>query len=328
MDSICDQIQRRLMEPRAAQLNSQERLHLQACGGCREFRDEVAWAEPAFETAKRATDRKLGIALSAALRGRVHAEAKQRIAAIREAERAALTLWEKLARTFGLAGLKAQYRAPLAWGASALLVLIVAGAGLLWQKGHSFTGLVDFAEGQVEIRNGAGSSLRTGLGQFAFLRNAALNTSPDSAALLHLGKTGDVRVAMAPATNLDVTAENHIDLRHGAVWLRVRPGGKGFTVSTPSGNVRVTGTVFGVESSEAGTRVDVSEGTVVVSVAGNEAKVSSGQTVSAQSGGIGQVLERENGAAVPSWVETLRGEEARASQAGYIPSITTHVEKK
>lgn len=177
---------------------------------------------------------------------------------------------------------------------------------------------------------GAGIALAAVCG-LAFLRAnfAPPVHTPPAAASPSLMLNGAVQAAVAEGARCEFVAVDRIVLSEGAVWLSVKPGGRGLRVTTPHGEARVLGTQFGVAVDESGMRVDVVEGRVAVEdSSGRDAEVPAGAraTVSAEEG-LGAVEDRPEGEALPPWVLALVEQQRATWFASHFPSIGVHQSK-
>lgn len=317
MNSLCDQVSQRILDPEGPELNPQEELHARSCAVCRELAAEVERSAAYLETASRAGG---GVALlSPRLKASVYEKSIERIETIRSEESPRREPMTALLGWLGF-GPERSPRAAYAWGA--LFVLVIVGGAYRWTADQRPVGRVDFAMGGVEVRRGSISGVHDGLLDLELRSGSLVRTTEDSEAFIELGGGGDVRVALGRATSLRILGPDRIEVQQGAVWLSVNPAGRGFEVVTPSGVVRVTGTVFGVSTDVEGTFVDVTEGTVRVSYKGEGRSVSAGFEARAGKGTVTEPTARAEGTAVPAWVGALHAEETRAAKASYLPSVT------
>ena len=123
----------------------------------------------------------------------------------------------------------------------ATCLLLLVAAGIVWHE---------------EIAVGLESDYSTAVGE-------RLPITLADGSRIHLNTRSAVAVDFGPATR-------HVRLLRGEAWFEVvSDAARPFTVETPQGSVRVTGTSFGVRRDEGATRVNLVEGGVALSLPGS-----------------------------------------------------------
>lgn len=137
--------------------------------------------------------------------------------------------------------------------------------------------------------------------------------------------TREIRTVVAEGGSVRMLAPDRMRLDAGAVWLWVKPGGRGFRVETPFGEVRVLGTSFGVTVSPKGLVVDVVEGRVAVGPRdGPDTSIGAGFRLWITDDGRREFADRPEGTELPYWVDALLEAGQDDGFATYLPSIGVH----
>jgi ferric-dicitrate binding protein FerR (iron transport regulator) len=203
-------------------------------------------------------------------------------------------------------------------GAAAVLTIVIVG---LTAGGDSSIGRIDFAWQAVEIQGAGGRRIVRGIADAPLSAGATLRTGERAEAMAWLGGENQVRLAIGGSTNLTLRATNRIRLDGGSVWLSVKPGGEGFDVETPFGDVRVTGTIFGVSVDAESANVEVTEGSVRVEGPRGFVTLGAGERATATATDVSEPVARSEADRVAFWVAELHAAMNRAHAASYIPSV-------
>jgi hypothetical protein len=336
MTQLCSTLQQRILDAPAdktPELAGPEAAHLRECPECRELWVARLAVAPEME-ALGAEARQVG-----ELEARAAAALKQRVlnrlrqmprntmssagqsapdaAGVRP--RTARVVPPVVAAPWWLSLLQALRPAhPARWVAATVCLCLLAAGGWGWWRQRPI-GMVTYAQGA--LRFSEGSANLTGIVQQALTRESRLSTSPAGGAVVNLGRSDEVRLAMAPATRLELTGPHSLRLEQGSVWLNVQPHGRGFQVQTPQGMVTVTGTIFGVTTQPNALQVDVTRGQVHVRQGGAERVVDAGQQVQGSATALNESAARAAGDTLPAWVEQLGTAETLARAASYVPSL-------
>jgi alpha-L-fucosidase len=130
-----------------------------------------------------------------------------------------------------------------------------------------------------------------------------VSVPPNANGAFGIGRSTEA--AVASATVFKLVDRWNMELQKGTAWLDVQPGGQGFRVRTPYGDVRVKGTSFGVTVTPDGTRVDVARGTVQVEHNLQWNDVEQSERVTASPAGLSPKEARAEGANRPGWVASV-----------------------
>lgn len=310
-----------------------DRLHAENCPACREAAVELGgagalMAEVAAQSAQVAkADPQRSVRLRPEFKQRVRNEVLIRLGASRRLVRDRAGEWrdDSFVQPAGPVARVIAIATKPPWIASAAALALVALTALgMWQfgAGAGAIGNVDFAMGGFAIEGATSVMGREKRGGVALEGQARIRTDAESGGIISLGRRGAVRMVVAEQTELSVVSQTRVELDAGSVWLRVKPGDQGFTVVTPTCEVRVTGTVFGVSYAFGVTRIEVSEGNVKVGIDGASTSVGAGNVLSAGSDGLGALSAREDGEEMPRWARSLLVAEDAARRAAYLPTVS------
>ena len=312
MPTTCHSLQIKILDlpaeaPDAARLTDSEMGHVQSCEECRQFFELSQTMTPVLGALGRDARRRgaYSPAGAQALKARVLARSRDKMEQIgggrRDGVLAAMMDWLRP-------------RPALRWS-MALLACVVLGGAWFWHSRP--VGTLTFAQAGLRIEN---LDLK-GLVNQALARGAHLATSSAGGAIAELDGSNQIRLALAPDTQLELAGPRVLRLTKGSVWLNVNPKGRGFKVLTPQGEVVVTGTIFGVKAEERQVRVEVARGQVKVLQGKDQQAVGAGQEVIGSPASISDPSPRSMGTALPVWVDELGQAEALARAAKSIPSL-------
>ncbi|NQU42646.1 FecR domain-containing protein [bacterium] len=205
------------------------------------------------------------------------------------------------------------------WWLSAAAVLAVVLIGAWWLTQEPPVGQLDYGAGRVQVSSYQGTESLEGRGELDYPRSSELRTGEDTMGTFSIGE--EVRGALGTATTLAVLDGNQVQLKEGKVWLRVTPGGAGFTVLSPNGLIQVTGTSFGVAMNDRYTQVEVVEGTVKISQGNSQVAVGAGQEIVCYPSVLSAPNPRLDGTELPEWVAQLLEAEKIAQHEKFVPSL-------
>jgi len=332
-DLVCEELQMKVLDSPARSLSRRQRRHIRSCPACADAAENARAVGIGLATLAREVAAEPTHDLPGELRDRVRGDLRVRLDRNQERNQMrapaffpAPGLAPRLREGSRLAGLLSPppwVRRSLAWGLAAAALATVVGVGLVQTAGRRPVGQLEFATAEVTMRGSSGTRLCAGVGQWAYGRASTLETPPDAMAIFSL--EGGVRGALADSTTVEIVDANRVELRQGAVWVRVLPRGsvprKEFHLRSPHCVVRVTGTSFGVSVQGGETRVEVTEGTVAVGRPGEETAVAAGERLRASESGLRTPSSRSEGTELPAWTETVLSMEKDAHTGQYVPSL-------
>lgn len=194
----------------------------------------------------------------------------------------------------------------LPMAAAVLCLAALSGAFLLWWNTPEF-GSIEFAQALVEE---PAAELAAG---------AAVQTLPDGGASIILDE-GRIRLLLAEETAVVLAARDRVELGAGSLWVEVVPDSGPFAISTPLGDVHVTGTQFGIVLTNEMLRVELLRGGLLVESATQSLALAPGQSATRARGGD-FTHDLDAPVAVPDWAKVILSRLARAGARSYFPSV-------